>query len=344
VCNCPGSLYLRKGALLLHYRSREGVGGDRRVPDEASSHHQTRLASHAAFETWYALKEAHRRFVICIRFRSNVLLACLSSESFAARKLDIEAWDPFLTESKAISKIMPAIHLLQLPAEIRIKILENLLLKSEPLTPSLVPCLQCADVVPQVAVYTHLFEHKTQKRTLGLYTEILRTCKKIHEEGTPLLYANTVVAKVWLERPIGRRSRRGSGKYQRLTIGLAQYGLQNQAESLNGLQPQLSNLQMTIKSDWSDDDEMDVFNEAFYDNIATLLRCTRQLKKLYLKFQMRVSRSDRDFERQTAHFELIQDRLRRVRGIPLVQVSGNAPEAFATQLAALMMEGDPAFR
>ena len=239
---------------------------------------------------------------------------------------------------------MSTIHLLELPVEIRIKILENLLLRPEPLTASLVPCLQCADVVPQVAVYTHLFEHKAQKKTLGLNTEILRTCRKIHNEGTPILYANTAAAKVWLERPIGPRSRRGSGKYQKISIGLAQYGLQNQAESLNGLQPRLPYLQLTIKSDWSDDDEIDVFNEHFYDNIATLLRCTRQLRKLYLKFELRTSRSDRDFERQTAHLELIQDRLRRVRGIPLVQVSGNVPEAFATQLAVLMMEGDPALQ
>ena len=236
-------------------------------------------------------------------------------------------------------------QLLQLPTEVRLKILEHLLFRSEPLTTRPVPCPQCADVVPQVAVYTHLFEHRAQKKTLGLYTEVLRTCKKIRDEGTPLLYANTAAAKVWLEDSLGpwvhSYSHNERGRYQRISIGLAQYGLRDQAESLKCLRPRLSNLHLTIKSDWNNDNDAGNSNESFYDNIATLLHSTKQLKRLNLQFELPPDLSDPDSERQTAHYELIRDRLWPVRGISLVQVTGNVPEAFATQLAASMMEREP---
>jgi hypothetical protein len=232
--------------------------------------------------------------------------------------------------------------LLQLPTEIRLKILEELLLRDEPLTSRPVPCPQCADVVPQVAVYTHLFEHKAQKKTLGLYTEILRTCRKIHSEGTPLLYANTAAAKVWLEeasRPwLQAYSHHEPGRFQRISVGLAQYGLRDQAESLNGLPSRLPNIHLTIKSDWNNDNDLGSSHESFYDNIAILLRATKQLKRLYLDFQMPPSLSEADSGRQTAHCDLIQDRLGPVRGISYVQISGNIPDTVAAQLAASMMD------
>jgi hypothetical protein len=236
-------------------------------------------------------------------------------------------------------------QLLQLPTEVRLKILELLLFRSEPLTTRPVPCPECVEAVPQVAVYTHLFEHRAQKKTLGLYTEVLRTCKRIRDEGTPILYANTAAAKVWLEDSLGpwvhSYSHNELGRYQRISIGLAQYGLRDQAESLKGLQPRLSNLHLTIKSDWNNDNDVGNSNESFYDNIATLIHSTKQLKRLNLKFELPPDLSDSESERQTAHYELIQDRLRPVRGISFVQVTGNVPEAFATQLAASMMEREP---
>lgn len=240
---------------------------------------------------------------------------------------------------------MATIQLLQLPTEVRLKILEQLLLRSEPLTSKSVPCPQCADAVPQVAVYTHLFEHKAQKKTLGLHTEILRTCKSIHGEGTPILYANTAAVKVWLEDSVGpwhqSYSHHELGRFQRISIGLAQYGLRDQAESLKGLHPQLSNLHLTIKSDWNNDNDSGSSNESFFDNIASLLCASKQLKRLYLHFELPSDLPDSDSRRQTANYELIRDRLRPVRGVPLVQITGNLPNAFATQLAASMMKRKP---
>lgn len=131
-----------------------------------------------------------------------------------------------IISTNAIARIMARPQLLQLPAEIRLKILELLLGRSDPLTSGPVPCPQCADVVPQVGLDTHLFEHKAQKKTLDLYTAILRTCKQLHNEGTPILYAKSAAAKVWLEDdPMGPWLRHERGRYQRLSLGPAQYGV-----------------------------------------------------------------------------------------------------------------------
>lgn len=230
-------------------------------------------------------------------------------------------------------------ELLELPTEIRLKVLEQLLFRAEPLIPRPVPCRQCADAVPQVAVYTHLFEHKAQKKTLGLYTEVLRTCHQLHNEGTPILYANTAAIKAWLEDgAMAPWLRHEPGKYQKLSIGLAQYRLHDQAVALKGLPTRLSNVQLTIKLNFNDSDIANSY-EPFYRNIATLLRTTSTLKRLDIYLIMPPSFPG-SHERQRAHFGLIWDGLRRVRGIPHVQISGNVPQVFAAQLAASMMESE----
>jgi hypothetical protein len=87
---------------------------------------------------------------------------------------------------------MASSRLLQLPAEIRLRILEHVLFNPEPLIAKPLPCAECAKTVPRVAVYTHYFEHKNQKKTLGVYPEILASCRQLHSEGSPILYSNSV--------------------------------------------------------------------------------------------------------------------------------------------------------
>lgn len=79
-------------------------------------------------------------------------------------------------------------RLLDLPREIRDGVLQELLFSSEP--------LKYRDAENVVMTYYQL-DRMDKSRNYALYTEILRTCKQLHEEGSPILQSNTVGLDVW---------------------------------------------------------------------------------------------------------------------------------------------------
>jgi hypothetical protein len=80
--------------------------------------------------------------------------------------------------------------LLDSPREIRESVLRELLYSSEP--------LKYRDAEHVVIRHDQLSRITTNKRNYNLYPEILRTCKQLHEEGTPILHRlNTVGIDIW---------------------------------------------------------------------------------------------------------------------------------------------------
>ena len=225
-------------------------------------------------------------------------------------------------------RTMAPSHLLQLPLEIRLEILQQLLFRPEPLAPRPIPCPQCAAAVPKIAVYTHVFEHREQKKTLGLFTEVLRACRQLHDEGTPVLHSNTASVIAWnYLHP----------SYQNLvpaaslvSIGHTQYQSANLAGCEIGLRAEcpLQKVHLTVK--------ISTRHEVYelltlFEHIILILQHSLPLKELGLSLEIEAN-SSASLVLSSTLFRFFNG----VRGISYAKVTG-LDESGNTQLAALMM-------
>ena len=218
-------------------------------------------------------------------------------------------------------------HLLQLPTEIRLKILEYVLYNPKPLIPHPRPCAQCTRSVPRVALYTHLFEHKIQKKTLGVYPDILATCHQLHNEGTPLLYCNTaaLIARLSPKEPPNQVFSIG---HTNINVLQAEPG---QTFILPRRPTPLSPSKLHVVVEVGDDP-----HESAVTLIATLADILKysfvSLRELTVYLAV-----DSFLERPSSYMSRVLAGLECLHGIPSVKITGTAPVDIIARLEAQMM-------
>ena len=224
---------------------------------------------------------------------------------------------------------------MQLPTEIRLRILQDLLFRPEPLAPKLIPCPQCAAAVPNIAVYTHFFKHRAQKNTLGLYTEVLRVCHQLNDEGTPILHANTaaVVARlqVTANADFSSNGRLLFPAISLIFIGHTSYQSANLAHCRVGLRAEcpLAKIHLTVRIS-AEDEILEIFK--LFEHLVSTIQHTRLLTNLIFRLEISPG-SPKASLKSDAFFRYFSE----LRGIPHVQVSGLLDKPRATQLAFIMM-------
>lgn len=224
---------------------------------------------------------------------------------------------------------MASLNLLQLPTEIRLKILEYIVYSPQPLIAKPVPCAECANIAPEVALHTHFFKHK-QRKTLGIYPEVLRTCHQLRDEGTPILYSNnaSIVAS-------------NANRFSTFVIGHFDVTSQNDERTLrlNGPTPiSSSNLHVSIKIEGDlsasiDGLAMDVGRMLF----RTFMPSRHVTIDIALDPKLLSSGSHVHPEIQREPWVYAFQALALTSAVPSVKFTGTIPQAEAEKLAARMM-------